>query len=423
MIFPLVATLLAAQSAFAVPVDNEKRGAAPFNWGTDKMRGVNIGGWLIVEPFITPSIFESLDQSLGIHDEWTLGERLPQQAPQILQKHWDSFVGLADFQKIASAGFNMVRIPVGFWAYDNSNTPFVTGSAPYVDKAIDWARQTGLKVMIDLHAAPGSQNGWEHSGQAKADPGWLVDGGPYGPTSQKTLAVLKTIAQKYAQASYQDVIMGIGLLNEPKGWVLNNADLRQFYREGYGRVREVGDTTVILSDAFSSPASYNGFMTPQDNNVQRVAMDHHYYQIFSDFEVGQQPWQHRQEVCNTADNYWGADKWTFIGEFGAAMTDCAKHLNGYGNGARFDGTLTGQFHGTCADKTRISNWSSWYRDDSRKYIEAQLDAFEYNTQGWVFWNFKTESADEWSLFALMDNGIFPNPVTNRAFAPICSNYY
>jgi glucan 1,3-beta-glucosidase len=209
---------------------------------------------------------------LGIHDEFTLCQKLPAQAPGILQNHWNTFVTLGDFQKIAGAGLNLVRIPVGFWAWDNKDTPFVSGSMAYLDKAIEWARQTGLKVMIDLHGAPGSQNGWEHSGQAMPSPGWLVDGGAYGPTSQRTLAVLKQIAQKYANPSYHDVVVAIELLNEPKGWALDQAQLRQFYREGYGRVREVSDTVVVLSDAFLPPSAYNGFMTPQDQNVQYVAM-------------------------------------------------------------------------------------------------------------------------------------------------------
>lgn len=68
-------------------------------------------------------------------------------------------------------------------------------------------------------------------------------------------------------------MVAIELLNEPKGWTLNQADLHQFYREGYGRVRQVSDTVVVLHDAFFSPASYNGFMTPEDLNVQYVAID------------------------------------------------------------------------------------------------------------------------------------------------------
>jgi glucan 1,3-beta-glucosidase len=158
--------------------------------------------------------------------------------------------------------------------------------------------------------------------------GWLVDGGAYGPTSQQTLGVLHTIAQKYAQTSYQDVVVGIEVLNEPTSWSFNMSDLKQFFREAYSRVRGVSDTVVVIQDAFQPPSSYNGFMTPQDMNAQWVSLDHHYYQVFDNGAVGMQPWQHRQQVCNSVGSYAGADKWTFIGEWTGAMTDCAQYLNG-----------------------------------------------------------------------------------------------
>jgi len=87
---------------------------------------VNIGGWGVLEPWITPSIFENLDQSLGIVDEFTLCQKLPGQAASILNSHWSTFyrfscfeiadniLRLADFQAIAATGVNTVRIPVGF---------------------------------------------------------------------------------------------------------------------------------------------------------------------------------------------------------------------------------------------------------------------------------------------------------------------
>jgi glucan 1,3-beta-glucosidase len=31
----------------------------PFDFGNEKVRGVNLGGWLVLEPWITPSIFEA----------------------------------------------------------------------------------------------------------------------------------------------------------------------------------------------------------------------------------------------------------------------------------------------------------------------------------------------------------------------------
>lgn len=49
MIFSTTAALLlAAQGVFANPLKNEKREFPPgiaFNWGGDKLRGVNLGGW------------------------------------------------------------------------------------------------------------------------------------------------------------------------------------------------------------------------------------------------------------------------------------------------------------------------------------------------------------------------------------------
>jgi len=31
-------------------------------------------------------------------------------------------------------------------------------------KAIEWCRKYGLRVNLDLHAVPGAQNPWNHSG-------------------------------------------------------------------------------------------------------------------------------------------------------------------------------------------------------------------------------------------------------------------
>ena len=43
-------------------------------------------------------------------------------AGDILRKHWDTWVSLADFQRIANAGFNTVRVPVGCKGPLNSAT-------------------------------------------------------------------------------------------------------------------------------------------------------------------------------------------------------------------------------------------------------------------------------------------------------------
>ncbi|KAK5121055.1 hypothetical protein LTR85_005539 [Meristemomyces frigidus] len=422
MLFSSVAVALcAAGLAAAAPSRLAKRSSATggLNWGKEKLRGVNLGGWLVLEPWITPSIFQAYPMSQGIVDEYTLCDSLGTQAAhdKVLKPHWDSWITYADFEKIASSGFNVVRIPIGFWAYDNTGTPYASGAASYMDEAINWARQAGIKVIVDLHGAPGSQNGFDNSGHRIPSPLWQT-----GNNVQETLNVLETIQTKYGASSYDDVIAGIELLNEPLSTELNLDDLKQFERNGYGQQRAVSQTrVVVIQDGFQQPNSYNGWLSPSDDNSQNVALDHHEYQVFTPALVAMAPWQHRQFVCNNAYTYSNADKWTFVGEWSAAMTDCAAALNGYGIGARYDGTYPGSTYvGSCADVNFIETWSQAFKDDTRGYIEAQMETFERQTQGWVFWTWHTEASPEWDAERLIDAGIFPQPLTDRKFGQICT---
>jgi glucan 1,3-beta-glucosidase len=116
----------------------------------------------------------------------------------------------------------------------------------------------------------------------------------------------------------------------------------------------------------------------------------------------------------------------FVGEWTGAMTDCAKYLNGLGRGARYDGTYLGSpYVGDCSWVNDISKWSETNKDDTRKYIETQIAAFEGKTQGWFFWNFKTENAAEWDALALVDAGVFPairNGEVEYKFPKVCTNF-
>lgn len=66
---------------------------------------------------------------------------------------------------MSAAGLNAVRIPLGYWAVDvNDYEPYVGGQYPYLIRAVNWASEFGMRVLIDLHGAPGSQNGQDNSG-------------------------------------------------------------------------------------------------------------------------------------------------------------------------------------------------------------------------------------------------------------------
>ncbi|KAI9753842.1 MAG: hypothetical protein M4579_004970 [Chaenotheca gracillima] len=407
----IFAALCAVGVSQALP-SNFKR-SVDFDWGSETVKGLNIGGWLVLEPFITPSIFQAQD---GVVDEFTLCKKLGHdKALSILQPHWDSWVSEDDFKKIAGYGFNLVRIPVGYWAFKKyEGDPYVQGAAEYLDKALNWARDAGLKVLIDLHGAPGSQNGYDNSGQRTDTIGFQQ-----GDTVSATLDVLEQMADRYAKQ--QDIVAAIEVLNEPFGPSLNMDELKQFYRDGYGKVRADSDTWVVLHDAFQNESYWNGFLSPDDNNAQNVIIDHHEYQVFDNNQIQWPNWQHRQEVCNMQTKYEGSDKLVIVGEWTAAQTDCAAAVNGYGIGSRYEGLYPGSTKvGDCGQINFIDTWDQQLKDDTRGYIEAQMEVFERNTGGWIFWNFKTEASAEWDAYRLIDNGVFPQPLDDRQFGMICS---
>ena len=82
-------------------------------------------------------------------------------------------------------------------------------------KAIQWARKYGLRINLDLHALPGSQNGWNHSGRLGTVG---VLNGPMGyANAQRSLDYIRILAEFISQPQYKNVITMFGVTNEPQG--------------------------------------------------------------------------------------------------------------------------------------------------------------------------------------------------------------
>ncbi|KAL6453791.1 LOW QUALITY PROTEIN: XOG1 Glucan 1 [Candida maltosa Xu316] len=398
----------------------KRGGTVAWDYDNDTIRGVNLGGWFVLEPYMNPSLFQPFSSGNGdvgipldeYHFTQTLGKDA---ASEILQKHWSTWITEDDFQQMSSLGLNFARIPIGYWAFELlSNDPYVQGQVEYLDQALEWARNSNIKVWIDLHGAPGSQNGFDNSG--------LRDSLQFqnGDNTQATLNALAKIFQKYGGANYSDVVIGIELLNEPLGPSLDMSALQQFFVEGYWSLRNTDGsvTPVIIHDAFQPFGYWDNFLTVA-NGEWNVVIDHHHYQVFSPGELSRDINQHISVACNWG---WDAKKeyhWNIAGEWSAALTDCATWLNGVGRGARWEGAYDGsQYFGSCQPYLQFETWPEDYKTNVRKYVEAQLDAFEY-TGGWVFWSWKTENAIEWDFQKLTANGIFPQPLTDRWYPNQC----
>ncbi|KAL4793622.1 glycoside hydrolase superfamily [Aspergillus venezuelensis] len=375
------------------------------------VRGVNLGGWLVLEPWITPSLFD--EAGGGAVDEYTLTQILgANEASSRLSEHWSTFITEQDFSLIAQAGLNHVRVPIGYWAVAPlDNEPYVQGQLQYLDQAVSWARAHGLKVIVDLHGAPGSQNGFDNSGR-RGPIEWQQ-----GNTVEQTLNAFEALVERYLP--HGDVVTMIEALNEPHvPGGINQDQLKGYYYDTLMRVQAINpNAALLLSDGFVETKNWNGFMTGQN-----VVMDHHHYEVF---ESGQGAWginQHVTAACQLGTQHLAAvDKQVIVGEWTGALTDCTKYLNGRGIGVRYEGTLASNAAvGPCGSRTQGSVVDLGPDEvvKTRRFIEAQLDAFELKN-GWVFWTWKTEGAPGWDMQDLLVNGVFPQPLTDREFPNQC----
>lgn len=247
-------------------------------YGTMPIRGVNLGGWLSIEPFITPSLFNTYQSNQNIIDEYTLSTILgPSKAAQVIEKHYSQFITEDDFASIQAAGFDHVRIPYSYWAVTTyPGDPYVPKiSWRYLLRGIEYARQHGLRVNLDLHALPGSQNGWNHSGR-QGPIGWL-NGTDGALNAQRSLDLHTQLSTFFAQPRYQNVVTIYGLVNEPKMTALSQSAVVDWTESAAQIVRKSGmNQTIAFGDGFLGVEKWQG----QLQGISGLVLDTHEYTIF-----------------------------------------------------------------------------------------------------------------------------------------------
>jgi hypothetical protein len=79
------------------------------------------------------------------------------QYQKLNHEHFRTFITAADIQQIAGWGMDHVRLPIDYPVLEDDAQPGVykeEGFA-YVDRCLEWCKAAGLKVILDLHQAPG----------------------------------------------------------------------------------------------------------------------------------------------------------------------------------------------------------------------------------------------------------------------------
>ena len=134
--------------------------------------GTNIGGWMVLEPWITPSLFYRFlgkPKNQTAMDSWTFCETLgPVEGNKVMRAHWDTWYTPDIIKNLSTRGVQMVRLPIGDWTLQPYG-PYVgcmDGAVDYIDAFFDIAASYNISVWVDVHTARGSQNGFDNGGRA-----------------------------------------------------------------------------------------------------------------------------------------------------------------------------------------------------------------------------------------------------------------
>ena len=346
------------------------------------LHGVNLGGWLVLERWMKESLFAGVKGK----DETCFCVQLGrEEATRRLREHWDTWIAEADFEWIAAHGFNAVRIPVGHWIFGAASGypyherygadphPYVDGGIERLDRAFDWAEKHGLMVLVDLHCAPGCQNGFDNGGLED-----VCDWYKKPEYVDFTVLTLERLAERYGK---RKALWGIETLNEPhcdKGVPVEL--LLDFDKRAYGAIRKhcSTDVAVVIHDGFLGGRIFERFDKRfVEPDFRNVVLDAHRYYCFTDDLKHLSP----DEAVHHAETSLANELqrlhsmyWTILGEWSLAAS-----------GDRDDRKLNGE--------------------ERQKLYRAQVKASD-PVKGQFFWSYKLENGDPaWSLRDAVEKGL------------------
>lgn len=249
----------------------------------ERIRGVNLSGWFIPEPWVTPSLFAATGASNA--DELQLALGAAEYAERV-RKHYESFITEDDFFRISSLGLNAVRLPVPWYAFGAPDDDIAHFSLiDYIDRAMEWGEKYNVGVLPVLATVPGGQGDSNSTSEDAPVAEWHAS----QSARQTALAVLGRLAERYGASP---ALLGIELLDSPRMRVrtklFGTSDgipghfLRNFYREAYElvRVHMPADKMVVFSSS-GYPSEWKHFM--RGDKYQNVAIDVHLYHYRDEF--------------------------------------------------------------------------------------------------------------------------------------------
>lgn len=370
-----------------IPVGNQNKAVASMAqflhhsrklfWHREPWRGVNLGGWLLLEPGPNASLFQEHGASSATC-EWSFMRMLNTNhsqsggasASDALRKHRETFINEDDFKQIRNSGLNAVRIPFGYWTVTgpSQGDKYEGPALEFLDRAVTWAETYGLQVVLDLHGSPGGESGEKPCGRVNRR--WT----PNSWRQEESLEVLRILCRRFQN---RECVSGIQVCNEPCE-TIPVEELCRFYDRAIQTVRESGmpaDRVAVVLPIYRVQRldeiwwtwhhAFNGFLRHHN-----VTFDLHLYHCFGGWWQGLSL-QQQIQMCRKHQKLLKRIP-SVVGEWSLALGREA---------AKSGGAALPSF------------------------AKAQLNSYSSASHGWFFWNWKdSPQCDVWDFTKCMQNG-------------------
>ena len=228
--------------------------------------GTNVGGWQVMEGWMCPT--NSKDQITTIE---TLTNRFSKEvADELIKVYEDHWFKEEDFDNIASLNFNVLRLPISYLNLLDENGLLREDTLATYDWFVAECEKRDIYVILDLHAAPGSQNGKDHSGDTSGSKLYTSN-----EFMDLTVSLWEQLATHYKG---NPTIAGYDLLNEPEGTNEEKSPWGKvqipFYDRLYKAIREIDKEHIIILESIWEPTD---MPDPSVYGWENVMYEYHYY--------------------------------------------------------------------------------------------------------------------------------------------------
>jgi len=236
------------------------------------LQGVNLGGWFVMEKWMTPltsdslvdtySVMQKLDQRFGVETEQSL-----------IKTYQQSWITTTDLDNIKAAGFNVVRAPIWWGQFYTLNDQSPAGWRADAFEILDWlvnaCAARGIYVIIDMHGVVGGQSTSDDTGRSGQNQYWTN-----GNFQGQTAYIWWQIANHYKG---NPTVAGYDLINEPIGTPTSDTVLN-LYNELYQSIRSVDPSHLVIMEGTWGNWNWNMLPNPNVYGWTNVAYQMHEYQ-------------------------------------------------------------------------------------------------------------------------------------------------